>query len=241
MHIASVLSRFYRLSPFVKPYVRRIGFVFLLSSFGTVLGLLWPLFTKILIDDVLLARNLSLLVTLCGIMLGVTLLGYGVGAVNRYLYTQVTARVLFALRQHLFAHLQKLSLRFHTQVKVGDLLSRLNTDIAEIQSRPHRRGLHLCHQYLRPAGHRGISHLAQLAALSGQPVRYPAPNIWGTQNPAVYGRGNPQGARVERLDFRLSGRVPVGHQIRQTVWCGAHSVGAFGPIGSTLCCAGDAV
>ena len=134
MRIASVLSRFYRLSPFVKPYVRRIGFVFLLSSFGTVLGLLWPLFTKILIDDVLLARNMSLLVTLCGIMLGVTLLGYGVGAVNRYLYTQVTARVLFALRQHLFAHLQKLSLRFHTQVKVGDLLSRLNTDIAEIQS-----------------------------------------------------------------------------------------------------------
>ena len=134
MHIASVLSRFYRLSPFVKPYVRRIGLVFLLSSFGTVLGLLWPLFTKILIDDVLLARNVSLLVTLCGIMLGVTLLGYGIGAINRYLYTQVTARVLFALRQHLFAHLQKLSLRFHTQVKVGDLLSRLNTDIAEIQS-----------------------------------------------------------------------------------------------------------
>ncbi len=132
--MTSVLSRFYRLSPFVKPYVRRIGVVFLLSSFGTVLGLLWPLFTKILIDDVLLARNTSLLVTLCGIMLGATLLGYGIGAVNRYLYTQVTARVLFALRQHLFAHLQKLSLRFHTRVKVGDLLSRLNTDIAEIQS-----------------------------------------------------------------------------------------------------------
>ncbi len=134
IHIAALLSRFYRLSPFVKPYIRRIGFIFLLSSFGTVLGLLWPLFTKILIDDVLLARNVSLLFTLCGIMLGVTVLGYGIGAVNRYLYTQVTARVLFALRQHLFSHLQKLSLRFHTQMKVGDLLSRLNTDIAEIQS-----------------------------------------------------------------------------------------------------------
>lgn len=116
------------------PYLRRIGLVFLLSSFGTVLGLLWPLFTKILIDDVLLARNLPLLFTLCGLMVGVTLLGFGVGAVNRYVYTQVTARVLFALRQHLFAHIQKLSLRFHTRVRVGDLLSRLNTDIAEIQS-----------------------------------------------------------------------------------------------------------
>ena len=134
MRLTSLLSRFYRLSPFVQPYIRRIGCVFLLSSFGTILGLLWPLFTKILIDDVLLARNLSLLLTLCGIMVAVTILGYGVGAVNRYLYTQVTARVLFALRQHLFSHLQGLSLRFHTRVKVGDLLSRLNTDIAEIQS-----------------------------------------------------------------------------------------------------------
>ena len=134
MRVAALLSRFYRLSPFVQPYIRRIGFIFVLSSFGTVLGLLWPLFTKILIDDVLLARNVSLLFTLCGVMLAVTVLGYGIGAVNRYLYTQVTARVLFALRQHLFSHLQQLSLRFHTQVKVGDLLSRLNTDIAEIQS-----------------------------------------------------------------------------------------------------------
>ncbi|MBI3300746.1 MAG: ABC transporter ATP-binding protein, partial [Deltaproteobacteria bacterium] len=42
--------------------------------------------------------------------------------------------ILFALRQHLFAHLQALSLRFHTRAKIGDLLSRLNTDISEVQS-----------------------------------------------------------------------------------------------------------
>ena len=134
MQIASLFARFQRLSPFVLPYIRRIVLVFLLSLFATVLGLLWPLFTKILIDDVLLARDLSLLFTLCGIMVGVTVLSYGVGAINRYIYTQVTARVLFALRLHLFGHLQNLSLRFHTQARVGDLLSRLNTDIAEIQS-----------------------------------------------------------------------------------------------------------
>lgn len=134
MQLASLFARFRRLSPFVLPYIRRIVLVFLLSLFATVLGLLWPLFTKILIDDVLLARDLSLLFTLCGIMLGVTVLSYGIGAINRYVYTQVTARVLFALRQHLFGHLQNLSLRFHTQARVGDLLSRLNTDIAEIQS-----------------------------------------------------------------------------------------------------------
>ena len=134
MQLAFLFARFQRLSPFVLPHIRRIVLVFLLSLFATVLGLLWPLFTKILIDDVLLARDLSLLFTLCGIMFGVTVLSYGIGAINRYVYTQVTARVLFALRQHLFGHLQNLSLRFHTQARVGDLLSRLNTDIAEIQS-----------------------------------------------------------------------------------------------------------
>src|SRR5262245_59885580 len=130
----STLSRFRRLSPFVSPFLPRLIFAFVLSLFGTVLGLLWPIFTKILIDDVLLAKNLRLLWILSGIMVAVTALGYVIGALNRYYYTQVTARILFALRQHLFAHLQALSLRFHTRVKVGDLLSRLKTDISEVQS-----------------------------------------------------------------------------------------------------------
>ena len=241
MRITSVLSRFYRLSPFVKPYVRRIGFVFLLSSFGTVLGLLWPLFTKILIDDVLLARNISLLVTLCGIMLGVTLLGYGVGAVNRYLYTQVTARVLFALRQHLFAHLQKLSLRFHTQVKVGDLLSRLNTDIAEIQS------------VLTDAAFTFVTNIFVLLATVGfliwlnwrlflvSLLVIPL-QIYGVRKIQPYMVEETR--KVRELNASISAFLVESlsaHQIRQTVWCGAHAVGTPGPIGSTLCCAGDAV
>ncbi|NOT56808.1 MAG: ABC transporter ATP-binding protein [Deltaproteobacteria bacterium] len=130
----STLSRFRRLTPFVSPFLPRLLSVFALSLFGTVLGLLSPLFTKILIDDVLLARNLRLLWILSGIMVLATVLGYVLGAVNRYYYTQVTARILFALRAHLFSHLQALSLRFHTRTKVGDLLSRLNTDISEVQS-----------------------------------------------------------------------------------------------------------
>ena len=134
METPSLFSRFRRLTPFVAPFFRRLILIFFLSLFGTMLGLLWPLFTKILIDDVLLAKNLHLLFVLSGVMVLATAAGYGIGALNRYYYTQMTARILFALRQHLFAHLQALSLRFHTQAKVGDLLSRLNTDIAEIQS-----------------------------------------------------------------------------------------------------------
>lgn len=132
--IRSTLSRFHRLTPFISPFFPRLAVIFILSLFGTILGLLSPVFTKILIDDVLLAKNLHLLWILSGVMVLTTAVGYVIGALNRYLYTRLTARILFALRQHLFAHLQSLSLRFHTRAKVGDLLSRLNTDIAEVQS-----------------------------------------------------------------------------------------------------------
>ncbi|HLK87075.1 MAG TPA: ABC transporter ATP-binding protein [Candidatus Binataceae bacterium] len=128
------LSRVRRLLPFISGFRYKLAVIFLLSIANTVLGLLWPVFTKILIDDVLQARNLRLLWILTGAMIAATLLSYVLGAVNRYYYVSVTARVLFDLRQHLFEHLQALPMRFHVRAKVGDLLSRLNTDIAEVQA-----------------------------------------------------------------------------------------------------------
>jgi len=128
------LSRVRRLLPFISGFRYKLAIIFALSFSNTILGLLGPIFTKILIDDVLQARNLRLLWILSGIMIAVTLVSYVLGAFNRYYYTSVTARVLFNLRQHLFEHLQALPMRFHVRAKVGDLLSRLNTDIAEVQS-----------------------------------------------------------------------------------------------------------
>ena len=128
------LSRVRRLLPFLAGFRSKLAIIFLLSFSNTILGLLQPIFTKILIDDVLLPRNLRLLWILSGVMIAVTLVSYVLGAFNRYYYTSVTARVLFNLRQHLFEHLQALPMRFHVRAKVGDLLSRLNSDIAEVQS-----------------------------------------------------------------------------------------------------------
>jgi ATP-binding cassette subfamily B protein len=128
------LSRVRRLLPFLSGFRSKLVIIFFLSFSNTISGLLGPFFTKILIDDVLLARNLRLLWILSAIMIAVTLASYVLGAFNRYYYISVTARVLFNLRQHLFEHLQALPMRFHVRAKVGDLLSRLNTDIAEVQS-----------------------------------------------------------------------------------------------------------
>ena len=55
------------------------------------------------------------------------------GGVNRWFYTQLSGRILFGLREQVYAHLQRLSPAFYARNRGGDLLARLDGDVAEIQ------------------------------------------------------------------------------------------------------------
>ena len=48
-------------------------------------------------------------------------------------YTRVSADILFDMRLEMYRHLQRLSPRFYARVRLGDLMSRINSDIGEIQ------------------------------------------------------------------------------------------------------------
>src|SRR5207237_3212623 len=45
----------------------------------------------------------------------------------------VAQHFVFAIRRDLFAHMQRLSLRFHDRQRTGDLITRLMADIGSIQ------------------------------------------------------------------------------------------------------------
>ena len=55
------------------------------------------------------------------------------GALNRWHYVDVSARILFALRAAVYAHLQRLSPIFYARRPGGDIMARLDGDVAEIQ------------------------------------------------------------------------------------------------------------
>ncbi len=105
----------------------------LLSLGATGIGLLQPWVTRYIIDDGLLAGNFHLLVELCALMLGIALLSTLLGAVNRWLYVDLSARILLAMRSDLFAHLLTLSPAFHAEMPPGQLVARLDGDLAELQ------------------------------------------------------------------------------------------------------------
>jgi ATP-binding cassette subfamily B protein len=128
------LSQLRRVLPFIRPHAGKLFGVFLLSLLSSLLGLSYPLAAKFLLDNALIARNERLLVVLALVLALLVILGFGLGAVTRYFYTQVSARVLMEMRLFLFRHLQSLSPRFFAETKTGEIVSRLSSDVAEIQS-----------------------------------------------------------------------------------------------------------
>ncbi len=118
---------------FVKPQRKAITGLLLLSFVGSALVLLQPWLTKLLIDDGLLAKDYGMLVQLAIAMILVGIFGTALSGLNRYLHTRLSGRILFALRTDLYAHLQRLSPTFFGQRRIGDLMSRIDGDVAEIQ------------------------------------------------------------------------------------------------------------
>jgi ATP-binding cassette, subfamily B, bacterial len=128
-----LLDGYRRALRFIVPYWPRLVFVLLAGIASTGFGLLQPYISKLLIDDALLKRNLRMLLIVSGLMFGVTVLGFVLNILSSYQYVRVSASVLFDMRVALYRHLQTLSPRFWAQRKLGDVVSRINNDIAEVQ------------------------------------------------------------------------------------------------------------
>jgi ATP-binding cassette, subfamily B, bacterial len=126
-------STFKWLGVFVRPHKRRLAGVLCLSLLSTSLALAQPYITKLLIDRGLLARRMDIVVLLCGVMLAVAVVAMLLSGANRLLYTDVSARILFAMREAVYRHLLTLAPTFYSRMSGGDLMARLDGDVSEIQ------------------------------------------------------------------------------------------------------------
>lgn len=92
-----------------------------------------PYLSKDLIDNALVGRDPQALrrIVLWFAALGV--LGFILNVTSGLRYTRVSAEILFDMRLALYEHLQRLSPRFYARTRLGDIVSRLNNDISEIQ------------------------------------------------------------------------------------------------------------
>ncbi|HEY2682215.1 MAG TPA: ABC transporter ATP-binding protein [Steroidobacteraceae bacterium] len=92
-----------------------------------------PLLTRLAVDQGLIGRHFNTLAWACAGMLLLAATGYALGGLHRTLYIYASGRTLFSLRAAVFEHLLNVSPRRLSQEAVGDLVSRLDGDIAEVQ------------------------------------------------------------------------------------------------------------
>ncbi len=122
-----------RLVGYVAPYWRRLVLVLALSLVSTGLSLLLPYLVRALVDRALLGRDSAALVRIVLAFAGLTLTSFALNVVSGLRYTRVSADILFDMRLALFRHLQRLSPRFYAAMPLGQIASRINSDIGEIQ------------------------------------------------------------------------------------------------------------
>jgi len=118
---------------YVVAYWRQLALVMALSAASTAGSLYQPLISRDIFDGALVAHDARRLIVLVGLFALIAVAAFAVNAVSGLLYTRVSAAVLFDMRLDLYRHLQQLSPRFYARTRLGDILSRLNNDISEIQ------------------------------------------------------------------------------------------------------------
>ncbi len=123
-----------RVLNYARPYWKHIGGMLVVIIFSAALNLVSPLIFRYLIDVILPSKDLNKLTIFAIALLLVPILSGGVNVIQRRLNSIVGEGVIYDLRSSLFSRLQRMSLRFFTNTKVGELMSRLNNDVIGAQN-----------------------------------------------------------------------------------------------------------
>ncbi len=134
------LGNIKRYMAFVRPYSKQIIITIMIGILKFGIPLLIPLIIKYVIDDLLPGalpqeEKLSRLLWLMGLALLIfTVVRGPVEYFRQYFAQWVSSRVLFDIRNQLFSHLQRLSMRYYNNHKVGEVISRVINDVESTKS-----------------------------------------------------------------------------------------------------------
>ena len=115
-------------------YRWQIAAILALIMTSTGLSLCMPLLMRDLIDRTIPNGDQTRLMLLALCLLLIPAANGAITVVQRRLNAWVGEGVIYSLRVALFARLQRMSLRFFTNTRVGELMSRLNNDVVGAQS-----------------------------------------------------------------------------------------------------------
>lgn len=126
-NLRKVIALFY-------PHKKEVCIMLMTVLGGVLMGLLPPFFLKIIIDQGLQQNNLMLTSLYSMLTIITTLLASTVTLLYGYQSVKIGQKIMCEMRYALFTHLMKMSLRFFTRTKTGEIQTRLISDMEGVQN-----------------------------------------------------------------------------------------------------------
>jgi ATP-binding cassette, subfamily B, bacterial len=122
-----------RVLEFFRPYRWRVALTILAIVVVAIVGLVNPFLLKLIIDEAIPNRDVAQLYLYVGLMIALPIVSGLIGVGQTYLNTQIGQNVMRDLRSALYAHLQRMPLRFFTATRTGEIQARLSSDVSGVQ------------------------------------------------------------------------------------------------------------
>ena len=126
---------------FVRKYMGQIIATLLIGMLKFGIPLLLPLIIKYVVDHLLLSDALTtqeklqqLWWILGGSFVVFIVIRYPLEYYRQYFAQKIASRVLFDIRNLLFDHIQRLSVRYYQNKKVGEIISRFMNDVEQTKN-----------------------------------------------------------------------------------------------------------
>ncbi len=122
-----------RVWDFARPYRWRVVGLLITILLISGISLISPMLFREMIDVAIPQGNSQMITLLALGMMAVPLVNGVIGVLQRWLNSQIGEGVIYDLRCALYLHMQQMSLRFFTQTRTGEIMSRLNNDVIGAQ------------------------------------------------------------------------------------------------------------
>lgn len=119
--------------PIIAKYKRLFFQVLFLSLVLQMFGLFAPLFTQVIIDEVLVHRSINTLNVLMLGMIAVNVFQIVLGGVRSFLFSYTTNKIDVVLSANLFRHIGSLPIKYFETWQVGDIVSRVR-ELEQVRS-----------------------------------------------------------------------------------------------------------
>jgi ATP-binding cassette, subfamily B, bacterial MsbA len=123
-----------RLLSYAKPYRLRLAIALISLLIAGALGLSFPQVVRMLIDAAVIERDSQKLNRLVLLLIGVFATQAGFSFLRTYLLSYTGERIVADVRTQLYNHLISLPVSFFASRRVGELTSRLTSDVTVVQT-----------------------------------------------------------------------------------------------------------